>query len=75
MKYLYSEKKRVTATIKITFNGERKKMYVSIYKDGTDEEFLDTMQEFKTLLVNYPTMFEDNQQIAKSQVFFQNCLR
>ena len=46
-----------------------------IYKDGTDEEFLDTMQEFKTLLVNYPTMLEDDQQIANSQLLFQNCLR
>ena len=61
MKYLHSEKKWYTATIKVTFNRERDKKYVPIYKDGTDEAFLDTMQEFKTLLVNYPRMLEDDQ--------------
>ena len=76
MKYLHSDTKvRETATIKVSFNGEREKKYVPIYKDGIEEEFLDTMQEFKTLLVNYPTMLENNQQIANAQLLFQNCLR
>ena len=76
MKYLHSDTKvRETATIKVRFNGEREKKYVPIYKDGIEEEFLDTMQEFKTLLVNYPTMLENNQQIANAQLLFQNCLR
>ena len=76
MKYLHSDTKvRETATIKVTFNGEKEKKYVPIYKDGTEEEFLDTMQEFKNLLLNYPTMLENDQQIANSQLLFQNCLR
>ena len=70
MKYLHSENKRETATIKVTFNGEREKKYVPIYKDDTNEGFLDTMQEFKTLIVNHPTMLEKNQQIANSQLLF-----
>ena len=75
MEYLHSEKKRETAAIKVAFNREREKRYVPIYKDGTDKEFLDTMQEFTTLLVNYPIMIEDDQQIANSQLPFQNFLR
>ena len=65
IKYLHSEKKRETATIKVNFNGEQEKKYVPIFKDGTDEEFLDTVQECKTLLVNYPTMLENDQQVEK----------
>ena len=74
-KYLHFEKKRETATIKVTFNGGRDKKDVYIYKDGTEEEFLDTMQEFKTLLVNYPTMLEDDKQITNFQLLFRNFLR
>ena len=60
MKYMHSEKKRETATLYITFNGKDNKKYIPIYKDSTEEEFLETMQEFKTLLVNYPTMLDND---------------
>ena len=70
MKYMHSEKKRETATLYITFNGKDNKKYIPIYKDSTEEEFLETMQEFKTLLVNYPTMLDTDQQIANSQLQF-----
>jgi len=75
MKYLHSEKKRDTATLYITFNSKDHKKYIPIYKDSTEEDFLETIQEFKTLLVNYPTMLEDDQQVANSQLQFQDCLR
>ena len=75
MKYLHSDTKREISTIKVTSNREREKKHVPIYKYSTEKEFLDTMQEFKNLLLNYPTMKENDQQITNSRLLFQNCLR
>ena len=74
-KILHSEKNRDQATIKVAFNEEISKKYVRIFKDSTDEEFLDTLQDFKSLLINYPTMLENYQQVENTQVLCKECLR
>ena len=75
MKYLYSEKNRDQATIKVTFNEETSKNYVHIFKDSTDEKFLDTLQDFKSLLINYLAMLRIYQQVTNTQFLFKDCLR
>lgn len=58
IKYMYSEKKRHMATIKVTLNIQESKQYVPIFKNGTEEELFHRFQYFKRLLVNYPTILE-----------------